>query len=294
MVLARCPAKLNLFLEVVRRRPDGYHDLDTVMQAIGLFDDLVITPHDSPSLSLECSEPSLPTDERNLVLRAATALRQHTGHRGGAHFVLTKRIPQQAGLGGGSSDAAGTLVGLNLAWGLGLARAELAEVAAAVGSDVPFFLHGGTARCTGRGESVQPIATPLALHYVVVCPPAGVPTADAYHRLRWPLTSPPRRASILVNSLARGRFAEVAGGVYNRLEEAAFGLQPELRKLKARLARIPLFAAVCMTGSGSAFFGLCSEHDWECGCQAVAALGVGRVFAARSLDVGATAAPAPA
>ncbi len=183
-IIIRCPAKLNLFLEVLGKRADGFHDLDTVMQAIGLCDELRITPgEEGEGLSLACSDASLPTDSRNLVLRAALALRERTGCRRGARLSLTKRIPMQAGLGGGSSDAAGALVGLNAAWGLGLSREELRQVAATVGSDVAFFLYGGTARCTGRGEVVEPVPAPAVFHYVLVCPNVGVSTADAYGRL---------------------------------------------------------------------------------------------------------------
>jgi len=283
-IVVRCPAKLNLFLEVVRRRPDGFHDLDTVMQAIDLFDDLAITPCEEPTLSLECSDPSLPTDARNLVLRAAVALRERTGHRGGAHFALTKRIPQQAGLGGGSSDAAGSLVGLNQAWGLGLSREELREVAAGVGSDVAFFLYGGTAHCAGRGEVVEPVPAPARFHYVLVCPPFGVSTAAAYGRVR--LTSERARASMLLESLAQGSVAGAGKGLFNRLEDAAFELQPELRDLRARLADIGLFAGTCMTGSGSGLFGLCEAGAWSLAREAAARLGVGRVHAVRSVVSG--------
>lgn len=283
-VIVRCPAKLNLFLEVVRRRPDGFHELDTVMQAIDLFDDLAITPREEPMLSLECSDPSLPADGRNLVLRAAEALRARTGFRGGAHFALTKRIPPQAGLGGGSSDAAGALVGLNQAWGLGLSREELREVAAGVGSDVAFFLYGGTARCTGRGEVVEPVPARAPCCFVLVCPPFGVSTAAAYGRVR--LTSERARASMLLESLAQGSVAGVGKGLFNRLEDAAFELQPELRGLKARVAGIGLFAGTCMTGSGSGLFGLCEAGVWRRAREAVAGLGAGRVHAVRSVASG--------
>ncbi len=335
-LLVRCPAKVNLFLEVVRRREDGYHDLDTVMQAVDLCDELRISPLEGPELSLVCRnsplntpttrnlppwtrdprpenrEPKakketanranlresgevgshgdgaggavvgLPVDGRNLVVRAALALRAHTGCKKGAHFALVKRIPMQSGLGGGSSDAAAALLGLNAAWGLGLTTEELRGVAATIGSDVAFFLYGGTARCTGRGEVVEPLVAPAVFHYVVVCPPVGVPTADAYARLRLPLTSPRASASMLAESLAQGSVEAVGRRLFNRLEAAAFELRPELREVKRRLAGVELVAGVGMTGSGSAFFGLCRPGDWGRACAAAEALGIGRVFAARS------------
>ncbi len=292
-IMVRCPAKLNLFLEVLGKRADGYHDLDTVMQAVDLCDELRIAPAEGEELSLECSEPSLPTDGRNLVVRAALALRERVGRRLGARLALAKRIPMQAGLGGGSSDAAGALVGLNQAWRLGLSTEELRQVAAGVGSDVAFFLHGGTAHCTGRGEVVEPLAAPAVFHYVLVCPPAGVATRDAYGRLR-ALTYRRASANILLDSVRAGSVESTGRWLFNRLEEAAFDLLPELRALKERLAQAGPFAGVAMTGSGSGLFGLCRPDDWERSAEACAALGIGQVFAVRSLRGGAAVAASEA
>jgi 4-diphosphocytidyl-2-C-methyl-D-erythritol kinase len=290
-LLIRCPAKLNLFLEVVRRRPDGYHDLDTVMQAIDLYDELRVFPRAEPTLTMECDDASLPTDERNLVLRAAIALRDHACHRAGAHFVLAKRIPSQAGLGGGSSDAAGALIGLNRAWGLGLSTEALRQLAAAVGSDVAFFLYGGAARCTGRGEAVEPLAVGSRQHYILLCPPVAVSTAEAYRNLRFPLTSAPADATMLARSLAKGDIEGLGHSLYNRLEEPAFALRPELRELKGRLAATGLFAGVGMTGSGSALFGLCGPGHWQRAHEGVAALHLGAVHAVQSISRGVAVQP---
>jgi len=292
-LLVRCPAKLNLFLEVVRRRPDGYHDLDTVMQAVDLYDDLHIEPRPGSALSLECDDPSLPTDGRNLALRAAIALRDRTGCHAGAHLALAKRIPQQAGLGGGSSDAAGALVGLNAAWGLGLSTEELRGVAAAVGSDVAFFLFGGAARCTGRGEVVEPVAATLACDFVLVCPPFAVPTAEAYARLRLPLTSARPSASMLLRHLAGNDVVALAETLYNRLEEPAFDIHPELGEIKGRLVATGLFAGVGMTGSGSALFGLCRREECDAAYKSIAAMGLGDVHRVRSIDHGVQALRCP-
>lgn len=284
-IVVRCPAKLNLFLEIVAKRADGYHELDTVMQAVDLCDELWIAPAGADELTLECSDPSLPTDERNLVIRAALALRERTGCRLGAHLALTKRIPTQAGLGGGSSDAAGALVGLNTAWRLGLGTEELAEVAANLGSDVPFFLYGGTAHCTGRGEVVRPIPCPAVFHYVLVCPPVGVATRDAYRSLG-ALTYRRLSASILVENIRSGSVEGTGRELFNRLEEATFRLLPLLHALKERLGEVGSFAGVAMTGSGSALFGLCRAEDWERSAERCAALGVGTVYAVKSLAGG--------
>jgi 4-diphosphocytidyl-2-C-methyl-D-erythritol kinase len=284
-VSVQCPAKLNLFLEVVRRRPDGYHDLETVMQAVDLCDELRIEPRESGELALECSDPELPADERNLVLRAALALRERTGHRGGARFRLTKRVPAEAGLGGGSSDAAGTLVGLNAAWGLGLSRSDLAETAAEVGSDVAFFLVGGAALCTGRGEQVEPLDSGESLACVVLCPPVRVSTAAAYRALG-ALTSQGARATILTQALRAGDAPGVGQALWNRLEEPAFRLRPSLAEAKRQLAATGAFTGVGLTGSGSALFGVCRPEDLESAVQRVASLRLGRVFGVRSVAHG--------
>lgn len=283
----RCPAKLNLYLEVVRRRPDGYHDLDTIMQAIDLFDELEVVPRRGPELTLECSDASVPADARNLVVRAALALRRHTGHAGGAHFRLAKRIPAGAGLGGGSSDAAGALVALNRLWGLGLSTARLTEVAAAVGSDVAFFLTGGTARCTGRGEQVEPLPAPRTFHYVLVCPALRVSTAGVYARVRFPLT--PRRADAIMplRELASGDVEGLGRALFNRLEAPAFLGHPSLANGKACLAASGNFVGVAMTGSGSALFGVCRAADRAVALERTMALHLGQTHGVRSLAHGA-------
>ena len=285
-LIVRCPAKLNLFLEVVRRRPDGYHDLDTVMQAIDLYDDLHIEPRPGPALTLECSDPSLPTDGRNLVIRAAQALRERAGCRGGAHLRLVKRIPSEAGLGGGSSDAAGAIAGLARAWRLGLSSAELADVAAAVGSDVAFFLTGGAAHCTGRGERVEPLAVRAGFHAVLLCPPVGVSTAAAYRELRFPLTAIEINSTMMRRALGEGSLDALGRCLFNRLEAPAFRLEPSLAEVKAQLAASPLLAGALMTGSGSAIFGLCRPDDATRARESAATLRAGPVCVVRSIDHG--------
>lgn len=290
-VLVRCPAKINLFLEVVRRRADGYHDIDTVMQAIDLFDDLTVAARDDEAIRLACSDPSLPTDEGNLVVRAALALREATGTARGAELSLVKRVPSQAGLGGGSSDAAGTLVGLNHAWGLGLSRAELMAVAADVGSDVAFFMTDGAARCTGRGEIIEPIEGAAACHYVLVCPPLSVSTPAAYRKLRFPLTPTDRIATMTRCSLVSGDSESLGASLFNRLEGPVFARVPALADAKRQLERSALFTGVAMTGSGSALFGVCRPDEWREARDRVAALALGQTLCVRGIRHGAVLRP---
>lgn len=171
MITRAAPAKLNLTLEVLGRRPDGYHALRTIMQTISLADQLTVTS--AANLTFTCDDPALGGPD-NLVLRAATALRQAAAVTAGAHITLEKHIPTAAGLGGGSSDAAAALLALRELWALDWPRERLAALAAAIGSDVPFFLWGGTALAEGRGERITPLP-PLGAFWFVLLPGDGTP-----------------------------------------------------------------------------------------------------------------------
>jgi len=175
-------AKVNLTLEVIGRRDDGFHDIASVMQTVSLHDTVTLSP--AADLAVECDDRSIPAGS-NLALVAARALQARTGAGEGASIRIEKRIPVAAGLGGGSSDAAAVLVGLNRMWGTGLACHELAEVAAGVGSDVPFFLTGGTALVHGRGEEVDPLPPAKVEWLVILAPWMAVPgkTGELYSRL---------------------------------------------------------------------------------------------------------------
>ena len=161
------PAKINLTLEVTGRREDGYHDIASIMQTVDLTDEL--TFDEAEELTLECDAPELQTED-NLVLRAARLLRQHAGVDRGARIGLRKRIPHPAGLGGGSSDAATALTGLCRLWGLDMTARDLTPLAASLGSDIPFFLHGGTALVSGRGEKVRPLPA-AELGWIIILAP---------------------------------------------------------------------------------------------------------------------------
>jgi len=184
-ITVRAHAKINLFLEVFGRRPDGYHDVATALQAISLADRLVCTYRRSPHLTLSVSPPN-PDLERddNLVLKAARALRAYTGVIAGAAVDLEKRIPTAAGMGGGSADAAAALIALNLLWHLRLRRPELLSIAASLGSDVPYFVQGhGTALCEGRGERVTALPPSMARDLVLITLPIPVTTAVIFQSL---------------------------------------------------------------------------------------------------------------
>jgi 4-diphosphocytidyl-2-C-methyl-D-erythritol kinase len=253
-LLVRTPAKVNLFLETLARRQDGYHELATLMVAVSLYDSLEFRDDPSGAIGLSCDSPSLPTGADNLVVKAAELLKRQTGHRTGAAIVLRKRIPAAAGLAGGSSDAAATLVGLNRLWRCGLNGAELGELAGRLGSDVAFFLATPAAWCTGRGEIVEPLRLGRPLDVVLACPAIGLSTAEVFRNLIVP--SAPQDGVALRRSAEAGEVEEIGRHLFNRLQPVAERLCPAVAGLCGRLAgQGP--AGCLMSGSGSTVFALC-------------------------------------
>jgi 4-diphosphocytidyl-2-C-methyl-D-erythritol kinase len=264
------PAKINLFLAVSARRADGYHELETLMTAVTIFDTLVFALLAKGEIELSCewaagiaaqrrasgAEPApcpwdpLPPQEQNLVGRALRLLQQRSGTRFGARVRLVKRIPSAAGLGGASSDAATALVAANVGWGLNWSLEQLAELAAEIGSDVPFFLHAWPAICRGRGEQMERVSLPGMLPVVVVRPPMGLSTAEVYRHCQ-----PGRDATTagyVVAALQRGDRKKGELGLLNRLQAPAEQLSPWVGKLTSALKRQA--GAGHMSGSGSSCF----------------------------------------
>jgi 4-diphosphocytidyl-2-C-methyl-D-erythritol kinase len=291
-VVIQSPAKLNLFFEVLAKRADGYHEIETLMCPIDLYDTLYFREESSGRVQLECRWATVAAgDERgrleevpagpgNLAWRAVELLRRLCGVRRGAALRLVKRIPTAAGLGGGSSDAAAALVAANLAWNLGLSQAELTAAAAELGSDVPFFLHGGAAICRGRGERVEPVAGLGRLSFVVLRPPEGLATAAVYRCCR--AARRPNAAAPLVDALRRGDGVAAGRLLFNRLQPAAEELSPWIPRLGKVLAAEGLWGHG-MSGSGSACFALC-RHAAEARrvARRLRARGMGSVAAAQS------------
>ncbi|MDB5334877.1 MAG: 4-diphosphocytidyl-2C-methyl-D-erythritol kinase [Planctomycetaceae bacterium] len=263
------PAKLNLFLEVSARRPDGYHELETLMVTISLFDTLRFTQtqpghpnlrnHWCVSRQQHATATSLPSGPDNLVLKAASLLLRETGLSKGVDIDLFKRIPLAAGLAGGSSDAAATLLGLNCLWGLGLSLSELRELGAKLGSDVPFFLAGTNAAiCRGRGEIIEPVRFSTGLHFVIVKPAAGLSTAQVFQNCQPAQT--PKSAGELVRSLHCGDLGRAGTQMFNRLGAPAEQLCNQVSQLRDRFASLPVFGHL-MSGSGTSYFGLCHNSQ---------------------------------
>lgn len=261
-VTLAAPAKLNLFLEIVRKRPDGYHDLESLMVAVELFDTLEIrTLPGDDTIALTCDPATLSAGPDNLVYRAAIALRAFAAlpHLGAA-IRLTKRIPAQAGLGGGSSDAAAALVGLNEIWKLGLTREDLIAIASSIGSDVAFFLSLPAAWCTGRGEVATPepvAAGRLAPYFVLVFPPVGISTPAVFKRLAVP--AEPTSGAQVRAAFRAGDAVALGAALFNRLEAPAFGVEPLVERVRRRLAALGPCGAL-MSGSGSTVFAVCRDR----------------------------------
>ncbi|MCO8272483.1 4-(cytidine 5'-diphospho)-2-C-methyl-D-erythritol kinase [Actinoplanes sp. TRM 88003] len=234
-VRVRVPAKINLHLGVGPLRADGFHELNTVYHAISLFDELTARAGDTLTLTMEGEGTgTLALDETNLIIRAAKALAARTRVPAYARLHLRKTIPLAGGLAGGSADAAAALIACDLLWGTGMAREELAEIGATLGSDIPFLLHGGTALGTGHGEAISPIlARPTTWHWVVAVAEGGLSTPEVYRKLdelragSWP-PKPLGDADELMSAL-RQRDPEVLGAALgNDLQPAALALRPEL------------------------------------------------------------------
>ena len=267
-LIVRAPAKVNLFLEVLGKRPDGYHDLASLMVAVSLYDTLEFKEDRSGALALDLApleggpagdeRPALSPGPDNLILRAAELLRQRTGQTAGARIRLHKRIPLAAGLAGGSSDAAATLLGLNALWRLGLSRTELAALGAEIGSDVPFFFAAPAAWCTGRGEVVTPLELGAPLWLVLACPPVGLSTAAVFKELELPPT--PVDGTALRQAAERGDVEEIGRRLFNRLQPVAERLCPGVAAAARWLERCEA-AGRLMSGSGTTLFALCRSAD---------------------------------
>lgn len=253
------PAKVNLTLTVGDRRPDGYHDVSTVMQAVGLYDTLILT-HGGAGLTLTCTDPAVPADATNLVLRAAGRFFEETKLPvPDLHLHLRKRIPSQAGLGGGSSDAAAVLRALRTLYAPDISDGRLETLAARLGSDVPFFIRGGTQLATGRGEVVSPLSPLTAGWFVVVKPDEGYSTAEMYRRLDEPGSVLVRNSRYMQDAVAANNVHAVAVELHNSFERVV-PKDSSLRTIKDAL-RAQGALGTLLSGSGSAVFGLFDDQS---------------------------------
>lgn len=290
-LIVEAPAKLNLFFEVLDKRTDGYHEIETLMCPIDLYDTIYVEKESHGQIRLhgidagawKAGRPwltDIPNGPQNLIVRALELFRHRVGIADGIGVRCVKRIPTAAGMGGGSSDAAAALAAANALWEAKIPKEQLAQWAAEVGSDVPFFLTGGPAICRGRGEQVQATGTLGNLHFVVVRPCEGLATAAVYKACR--PAARPRSVSPFLQALRSGDPRGIRAGLYNRLEPAAQRLSPWIGRLREEMHRMNLIGHA-MTGSGTAYFGWCRNAGHA---RAVArrlqARTLGSVFVVRS------------
>ncbi len=252
----RTPAKVNLYLEILGRRDDGYHNIDTVMQAVTLWDDIELEERRS-GLEVICETPGIPLDEENLAARAWLAFRERTGRPRGLKIRITKRIPISAGLGGGSGNAAGVLRGLDEMCGGG---EDLETLAARIGSDVPFFLSGGTQRGTGRGTDLTVLPSLPECCILLVCPEIPVSTRWAYEHVKMPLTRAADLITMIQSGLRHGDVSGVARGLFNRFEPVILRTYPVLDSLKSEISRHRALGVV-LSGSGPTLAGLFDSRE---------------------------------
>lgn len=274
-------AKVNLALEVLGKRQDGYHELITVLQVVDLSDRLVLEENDA--LTLKTNDPALPTDERNLVVRSGRLLQAAARVSRGVRITLDKRIPVAAGLGGGSSDAAATLWGLNRLWGLRWPTTRLAELAAQLGMDVPFFLAGGRALATGRGEILRPLPSAPSLSLVLVLPNFALSTREVYEQVPPDLVGDGSRVKALIAALATQSTARVAAALYNSLEAVVEPKYPAIARIKSALLGAGALGAV-MSGSGPTVVGVARSLDHAKQIRARLTTGAWSCWAVRAIS----------
>ncbi len=266
MLRVIAPAKVNLFLGIGPVRPDGYHGLVSVFHALSLADEIFMEP--AEQLILECNTDLGVSAEQNLAHRAACALGEVLRREPSVHIRIKKRIPHGAGLGGGSSDAAAVIVGLAHLWGIEAEDPRCWAVAASLGADVPFFLTGGAALMSGRGdELVRNLPALAGAPAVLVRPHQPVPTGAAYRAFDEAPVAPGDPASVIV-ALESGDEAALAAALHNNMEQASFSVEPHVAEAVAWTRRAPGVRGAIVAGSGSAVFALCEDHP---GAQLVAA-----------------------
>jgi len=243
--------KINLFLDVLRKREDGFHEVAMVMQGIKLADYIAVTPAEENLL--QCNQRYLPTDQNNLAMKAVLLMQKEFPHLPPLHINLEKYIPVAAGLAGGSSDCAAVLQGINRMFDLKLDRYDLMALGAQLGSDVPFCLGGATALATGRGEIITPLPDCPKLYLVLIKPKFGVSTANVYKNLRVKEITEHGDIAKYIGALAEGKKTAILQGIYNALEYSTFELYPYVSELKQELRRQGA-EYVLMSGSGPTIF----------------------------------------
>lgn len=259
MLYEKAPAKINLTLDVLYKRPDNYHEVEMVMTTVDLADRIGLEPREDGQIKIVSADRYVPDDNRNFAYQAAQLLKDTYGVTEGVDIHIEKEIPIAAGLAGGSSDAAATLRGLNTLWNLGLSIDELAVLGAKIGSDVSFCVYGGTALATGRGEKIEHISAPPPCFVVLAKPKIGVSTAEVYGGLKIEGLQHPNTKQMIA-AIETNNYDLVCASLGNVLESVTLKLHPEVVTIKEQMQRFGA-DAVLMSGSGPTVFGLVDSES---------------------------------
>ena len=259
-VQVRSPAKVNLFLEVLHKREDGYHELETLFQEINLCDEISVEQIPENQIKVSSNSPDVPTDSTNLVYRAALLFFKQTGISSGIHIHILKKIPVAAGLGGGSSNAAATLKALQSLFQVDLGLETNLVMARQLGADVPFFLKGGSALGRGIGDRLESLKSSKKFFLVLVNPNFKVATANVYRQISLNLTRPNSDITLIKDALARGDISELGSRLFNRLEDVVFHKFPALNSMKEALKKSGALGAL-LSGSGPTLFAITEKSE---------------------------------
>lgn len=259
MYYVKAPAKINLTLDVLHKRPDGYHEVEMIMTTVDLADRIGLEIREDGAIHIISVDRFVPNDHRNLAYQAAKILKEMYKVNSGVSIKIEKNIPVAAGLAGGSSDAAATLKGLNVLWGLNLTLDELAQIGTKIGSDVAFCVYGGTALATGRGEKIQELPAPANCWVILAKPTIGVSTADIYGNLKIDRIVHPKTTT-MVDAIKDKDYELMCNSLGNVLEDVTLKLYPEVANLKEQMQRFGA-DAVLMSGSGPTVFGLVNQES---------------------------------
>ena len=260
-IRVRAHAKINLYLNVVGKREDGYHNLETIFHSIGLHDDVIIRKQDTKEITVHCEHPAVSSDASNLAYRAAKCLSDAVGGIGGMSIEIQKRIPVAAGLAGGSANAAAVLHGVNELFRLGFTEEQLTRFGAQLGADVPFCLHGGAAFGTGIGDQLTRLPVLSDLPVLLLNTGIEISTAAVFKKLDFSLTKRENAGIIIGTLMEKGDVLGIAEGLYNLLEVPVFAQYPEIAALKTELSTQAGCCGALMSGSGATLFALMHDSD---------------------------------
>lgn len=259
-IYEKAPAKINLTLDILDKRPDGYHEVEMIMTMVDLADRLELEALERDTIIISSPAGYIPLDEKNHAFQAAKLIKERYGVKQGVYIHIDKQIPVSAGLGGGSSDAAAALRGLNRLWGLNIEDEELQRLGAEIGSDVPFCVTGGTALARGRGEQLEPLPSPPSCWVILAKPSVSVSTAEIYRQYDLSANEQQPKSAQMAQAIQNGDYQAVCHSLGNMLEQVTLRMYPEVERIKACMERLGA-DGVQMSGSGPTVFGLVKKES---------------------------------